>query len=145
MYEHRASFPKESHVDANLVDRRGNGRYLLWFALFGGGGAWLAHLLLAYLIAEFGCTSGGGHARLLGITAIAWTLLAVSLLTFVAASGATLVAYFLRLRLAAAVRDEESARNNEFFLAKTALITSALFSFIILVQSVPIFYYLSDC
>lgn len=126
-------------MDDEMTLHHATTRRALWFGLLGGAVAWLVHLLLAYVIAEFGCLSPLATHTLLGVTAVAWMLLAATLVTLAGAVAATLVA----LRSDRRLRD-----HHEFagaYMARLGLITSGLFVFIILVQSLPIFYYLSSC
>jgi hypothetical protein len=118
-------------------------RGALWFGLLGGGLAWLAHLLLAYFIAEFGCLAGWGEIFMFDVTAVAWAVIASSALTLVVAIAASLVAFRARKRLAGEQCDAEPG--TELELARAGFITSSLFTFVILVQSVPVFFYLRHC
>lgn len=119
------------------------GRALRWFGLLGGAFAWLAHLLLAYAIAEFGCAGVEHPPTFLGVTAIAWALL-------------ILTAVLLLVALASAAAARRSMRRPpdpapppcaeaERLMARAGLILDALFCLIILAQAVPIFFYLQDC
>lgn len=118
-------------------------RTRLWFGLLGGAFAWLAHLLLAWGISEFGCVSGLGSTVRLGLSAPAWLGLFVSILAFGTSAAATLSARAMRKRLVAAgdIAEDEP----DLFLARTGLITSALFTLVIVVESIPLFFYLKGC
>jgi hypothetical protein len=116
----------------------------LWFGMWGGGVAWLLHLLLVYVIAEFGCISGLGEVRAAGITVVAWLLLGASLLTLALGGGAVLAAIRNR-KGAKAAGQSAPADDAELFLARAGLITSGVFWGIIFVQSIPIFFFLKDC
>lgn len=116
----------------------------LWFGLLGGGLAWLAHLLLAYFIAEFGCLAGWGEIFMFGVTAVAWAVIASSALTLAMAVLASVVARRIRDRLCGEQRDDAEPAP-ELELARAGFITSSLFTFVILVQSVPVFFYLRHC
>ena len=122
-------------------------RLMLWFGLLGGGTAWTLHLLLAYLIAEFGCVSGQDSIVVGGIALPALLLLLMSVLMFTVAAGAALAARLAGRRLA---RDGDHDRGGqavaaERAMARTGLYASALFAFIIVVQSVPIVFYVRGC
>lgn len=121
-------------------------RGTLIFGLLGGAVAWLLHLLLAYLIAEFGCLLGYGEVMWGGVSLVAWTLLVMSALILALAGVATAVSYIKweELGLGSAGEGTEK-RSAQLFLARTALITNFLFLLIILAQTVPIFYYLREC
>jgi hypothetical protein len=122
----------------------GVGRGRLWFGLLGGPVAWTAHLMLAYAIAEFGCVSPFGHRELLGLTAVTWGLLGVSAVTLAVAVAATRVAR--RARESAPEPGGPHADGPPTgYLAASGLYLSGFSAFVILVQSVPILYYLRDC
>ncbi len=119
------------------VGRRGQ----LWFGLLGGAVAWTAHLMLAYLIAEFGCLTAAGHRAYLGLTAVTWAVLGVSAATLLVALAATLVAERNRRRLPPYEGDARPGA----YVAYAGVILSGMFSFVILVESLPILFYLRDC
>lgn len=106
----------------------------LWFGLLGGAGAWLAHLLLSYAVAEFGCVSGLHQYQWLGISLVAWILLAISLLTASVAAAAT--------RSIPAPAEESSPEGH---LGRMGCLSSGSFFAVIVVESIPILYYLSRC
>jgi hypothetical protein len=120
-------------------------RGALWFGLLGGGFAWLAHLISAYVIAEFGCISGLGERLGWGVTVVAWMVIGLSVLMLSIAAAATFVARRSRQRLAQEPVGDLDDAGPEFYMARAGFITSALFLFIILVESVPIFFYLKHC
>lgn len=95
------------------------------------------HLLLSVLVAEFGCVAGLGEVRFLGINLVAWLLLLVALLALGGGMIATVFSYRLEKR--------ERSGGARKFSARTALIANLIFVFVILMQSVPIFYFLHDC
>lgn len=115
--------------------------FSLWFGLVGGGVAWLLHLLLAYVVAEFGCLSGLGERHLGNWSLVTWLLLAVSAGALGLALAATLVSWrgFRR-----AVHGSESDRARRFS-ARLGFISNVVFTAIVAVQSVPIFYFLRSC
>ncbi|MBA4068055.1 MAG: hypothetical protein C0501_31000 [Isosphaera sp.] len=119
-------------------------RWRLWFGLLGGAGAWTEHLLLAYAVAEFGCRTPAGHDTHLGLTVVTWLLVGVSAASLLVALAATWVAHRSRGRLS---RDGDPAAEDapRAYLATAGLIQSGAFAFVILVESVPILYYLRDC
>ena len=120
-------------------------RAALWFGLLGGAMAWTVHLLLAYAVAEFGCVGRLGERGYLGITLVAWLEVALTLGTTLASGAATVVAYrcHRQLRFAAAPADAAVAAERQ--TAWAGLLTSGLFTFIILFESIPILYYLHHC
>ena len=82
----------------------------------------------------------------LGLTAVAWLLLALSVVALLIAVAGTLTA--LRRRRAAAAHGADDELGRDAALAavdRTAAITGGLFVLAIIVESIPIFYYLRDC
>lgn len=128
-------------IEATPPVRRG----LLWFGLLGGGVAWLIHLILAYVIAEFGCISGWGEILLGGITLVAWLTFGMSLLLLVVAGLVTLIAYRTTEQLARQVRSVPEEPLSESYMARAGYITSGVFFIIILVETLPIFFFLRSC
>jgi hypothetical protein len=118
----------------------------LWAGLLGGGVAWTLHLVLAYIIAEFGCISGLDRAQFLGISAVAWLLLGLSVAMLLGAGAVTWFTYRTTRRLAA-LRGETLASEADFemYMARAGYITSGSFFLIILAQTLPIFFYLRTC
>lgn len=122
------------------------GQPKLWFGLLGGGVAWLSHLLLAYLVAEFGCVSSLGQRIVLGMSVVTWLLIAVSAATLVVAIATTVAAYRAHTRLEAGLKtQQDSVPAGWIATAKMGWITSGLFALVIAVESVPIFYFIKDC
>lgn len=116
-------------------------RALLWLGLLGGGLAWAAHLLVAYVIAEWSCAPGAGTGTWLGLRPAAWLLIGLTLLTATGAALAVLAAR--RTRRAEAPAPEE--RDLAARLGGIGVVTSALFLAIILFEALPIAWYLNRC
>jgi hypothetical protein len=116
----------------------------LWFGLIGGGIAWTLHLMSAYAIAEFGCVGGMGSRSMAGISLVAWMELAATAISVCLAMAATIAAYRLQCQLMART-PSESAHHGERITARAGLLASGLFTFVILFESIPIFFYLRDC
>lgn len=137
----------ESQQIGRQLDEPGQGGdFLLWFGILGSPIAWLAHLLLSYGVAEFGCVSPFRDVRLAGLTGVAWLEIGVSILMLLVAMASTWVAQRSRRRLVGDGHAEEyESSDGRVFLARTGVITGRLFVFIILVQALPILYYLRDC
>lgn len=115
-----------------------------WFAFLGGGLAWTAHLLSIYAIGEFGCVSGVGDIFYMGISLVAWLILVVSFLLFAVAASASLIGYLDKRRDSSDTHsppEEEGGR----FLSSFGFMLSALFTLIILVETLPVFAYLDGC
>ena len=120
-------------------------RGALHFGFLGGAIAWTLHLLLAYLIAEFGCETEADEVVAVGITLPAWLLLGQSLVMFLVAMAATVTALRARRRLGPPQQHDLPGQAAAIYLARSGVIASGLFAFIILVQSLPIFFYLRSC
>lgn len=117
-----------------------HGKALLWFGWWGGAVAWTLHLLTAYAIAEFACVAGAGTRSVLGMSLVAWSLLIASGTSCLLASLAVLAA-----RRAQAFCRQRDGSATRCYLANTGLMLSVLFLAIIVVQTVPIFFFLQRC
>lgn len=136
-----ASYPGSSDVRPEPPQVN---RALVWFVLLGGATAWTLHLLLAYAVAEFGCLSGMGETRVGGLTLVAWMLLGVSVLAAGIAGVAIVVSLRFHRRLRAAEVGGEGERATAFSV-RLGLISNVVFAGVIIVQTIPIFYYLREC
>lgn len=125
---------------------RSHETFRLWFGVLGGAIAWLVHLLLSYGIAEFGCVSPFRDAQWLGFSGVAWLEAATTVLAVAFAASAIVVAQRNKAPWGgdAEVVQHESS-DPRAFMARTGAIASALFLFIILVQALPILFYLRRC
>jgi hypothetical protein len=117
----------------------------VWFALLGGGVAWTLHLMLAYVIAEFGCLSGLGAIRAGGISIVAWMLLGLSAGALALAILATVFAARIRRRPGGDAGEEADGTEARAFGGRLGYVTNLVFTLVIAVQSVPILYYLGEC
>lgn len=117
----------------------------LWFGLLGGAAAWTIHLMFAYVAAEFGCVSRFSEHRYLGISSVAWMVLVLTAVTAIASAIATVVAYRSHRRLQGGANGSDPARLAESNTARAGILTSAIFTFVILFETIPIFFYLRDC
>ena len=120
-------------------------RVSLWFGLFGGAIAWTIHLMSAYAVAEFGCVGSLGERSYWYISHVAWLELALTAAGLLVAAAATVVAYRNQRPLISSTHDALPAREAERQTARVGLITSGIFTFIILFQSIPILFYLRSC
>jgi hypothetical protein len=127
-----------STVAREVQVRRG----ALWFGLFGGAVAWTAHLMLAYVAAEFGCVGQLGERRYLGISMVAWIGIALTVATMLVAVAATAIAYRNHHRLKSG---DDAATVAERDTAWAGVLTSSTFTLVILFESIPILYYLHGC
>jgi hypothetical protein len=120
-------------------------RPALWFTLWSGAVAWLLHLLLVYGIAEFGCGSGLGDRHVLGISVVAWLLLAVTAATMLLALAATFVGWRSARQSQEVEPDLSAEHHARLFTARAGWITNSLFAVVIVIQAIPIFFFLRDC
>jgi hypothetical protein len=116
----------------------------MWFALVGGAVAWTAHLMLAYVIAEFGCVGGLAHRTFLTISVLSWMLIAMSAVMTAAAAGAVVISYRIHQRARLVSSDVDDTATAEY-VGRFGLIANAVFLFVVLVQCVPIFFYWGHC
>jgi hypothetical protein len=117
-------------------------RRALWFALLGGAVAWLVHFLIIYLIGEFGCIAGLDRFGLAGISGVALAVLGITLPMLALAGLATLTA----LRRARPGGDRTGdTPGPAHYMAHVGLWSNLLFILIIVVQTIPVFYYLRTC
>ena len=121
-------------------------RGALWFGLLAGAFAWVVHLMGAYAVAEFGCVAGLAQYEFVGVSLVAWLLIGLSVIAALVAAVGTSVA----LMRYCSLRREEPNTSPEIqralaAVARTGLITSGLFLLVIVVESLPIIYYLSNC
>jgi hypothetical protein len=122
-------------------------RVLLWFGFLGGAIAWSIHLVAAALVAEWGCFSGLQQTTYGGITLVAWILIVLSAAMFLMAVLATIAAWAGSRRVSGSADDSDLPPHEELdrFLARFGVAASGVFTFIILAESLPILYFLTDC
>lgn len=113
----------------------------LWFAFFGGGLAWLTHLLAAYAIAEFGCVANLDRFELLGVSAVSWGIVATTLVTLAVAVWATWVGY----RCARQARSGADIRGAGVMMTRAGWMLSALFTAAIFFETIPVLFHLRNC
>lgn len=116
----------------------------IWFGLLGGGIGWVLHLFLTYAIAEFGCVAFGAYPPILGVSWVAWLLLAASAATLLIGLAAAWVAYGSDQELAGRPTTE-GGHLSERALVRLGMYTSLLFVLIMIVQTMPIFFFLQEC
>jgi hypothetical protein len=115
-----------------------------WFAFLGAGVAWTAHLLSIYAIGEFGCVSGLDRVTFWSVSAVAWLIILVTILCLLLAAAGTIVAYRDKRRDGEIHAPPGQDEGGEY-LSSFGFILSALFTLIILVESLPVFAYLEGC
>lgn len=116
---------------------------MLWFGFLGGALAWLLHLVGAWLISEFGCVLAARNAADASISVTAIVLLILSVAMASVAVAATVVGRRASERL----RGDDPGDGDRVghFLAHGGAVMSGLFVFIIVVESIPIFYFIDHC
>jgi len=112
------------------------GRFLIWSSLWGGGIAWALHLLVVWVIAEFGCIGGLANPGPFEVSGVVWAVIAASLVFIGLAGFAIVTSVLCRRRLSG---------ENPRFVARYGLAANPLFLLIIIAQSLPVFFYLQDC
>lgn len=121
-------------------------RWVSVFSLLGGGIAWLLHLLVVYVISDFGCVAGWGEWIIFGISVVSWLLLIATFLTGALAAAASWAAHYVGELLHGTSGDRGSVRTEtQYFVARVSLLLNGIFAFIILAQAVPIFFFLRSC
>ncbi|WP_164102415.1 hypothetical protein [Candidatus Laterigemmans baculatus] len=121
-------------------------RFQLWFSVLGGAVAWTLHLLLSYGVAEFGCVSPFRTIDWIGLSGVAWLEILVTLLTLAVAVASTLIALRIKRRLLGdAAASSSAASDGRVFMARSGVMAGAIFVFIIVVEALPILYFLRDC
>src|SRR5690606_28092051 len=108
------------------------------------------HLVAASIISEWGCVSGLRRYEFLGITAVAWSVIVLSVAALLAAAAATWAVYRLNRHYHEMQESQQSEEvfnihETDVFLARVGLLTSGLFVLIIAAQSFPILYFLTGC
>ena len=117
----------------------------MWFVLLGGAIAWAVHLGGAYAIAEFGCVAGWGHAPA-SVSAVSWMLIVLSAAMTLLAAWALRASYRVAGRPPGRPADIGTDEHDTAeYVARFGKIANGLFLFIIVVQSLPIVFYLGRC
>jgi hypothetical protein len=120
---------------------------VLWFGMLGGAVAWVLHLLSIYATSEWGCSSRGLRHLFLGAMGTTWLLIGVTLAMAALAGTAAWQAHRKEqeARSHPASGDGEEAAHSRMSIAHLARVASSLFVLIILVESVPTFFFLQSC
>ena len=112
-----------------------------WFGFLGGGLAWIIHLVALSVIAEFGYFAGMEQYTYLGVTSIAWLVIGASMLMTAVAAFATATA--IRAQRAVDSYPDAASGNVYNFIARSGIYLSATFLFIIVAESIPVFFFLT--
>lgn len=121
-------------------------RGTLWFGLLGGAVAWFVHLVVIVGVVETGCVAGvEGLSGLIGLSAqgvILALVVAATVLTLGVTIASGLVAYWnLKvLRARGEELDAPVARGAGYHMTRSGIYLSILFVFIIVVETIPIFF-----
>jgi hypothetical protein len=121
----------------------------LWMASLGGAIAWWIHFLGAYVLAEFGCISKTSLFTFLGVMGISWFILTLSIFCLFLSGLAIWISHKNQADTLKAVTEggETSAhlQNSQTFIFRGGVFINLLFFFVIIVQTIPVFYYLRSC
>lgn len=120
-------------------------RWALYFGWLGGAVAWAGHFAVVYFAAEFGCFSGLGHRMYAGVNAVAWIIIAATVLALAVTALAMGTAYRLDRWLEVEERGGTDTPAPRAHLARTGLITSGIFAFLTAIQAIPVFFFLREC
>jgi hypothetical protein len=124
------ALPEEDRVRPAL----GGARH--WFALLGASVAWATHFMVSYLLIEAACAAGWQQRAPLGLNGVAAAVLLTTLLTLPVAVASALVAR-RNLQRGAAAEAGEDAADVDAYLGRAGLLLGALFSLVILAESIP--------
>lgn len=130
------------------MKRRGESEPVQWFALMGGAAAWSLHLMLIYLISEWGCVQWPPTFQWLGITVTSWLLLAASVIAFALAAASTWVGCWRERELQKEEKEEDAPGEEDHaarFNHRLGYLMSGLFAFVIAFETIPTFYFLQGC
>jgi hypothetical protein len=88
---------------------------------------------------------GLGEHRFWNVSFVAWLELALTAFAGLVAAVATVVAYCMLRRLQSSAHEATAGRDAERYTARAGLLTSGIFTFVILFESIPILFYLRNC
>lgn len=130
-------------VDARSAAQVGRGR--AWVGLWGGGVVWLLHFLSIWALAEFGCLGPLARPGALGVSVVAWLVLAVTALALALAGAATWLGWHTERRARSRGAGASDPAEAVAFAARVGWVAGALFTFVILIEAVPVLFYLRGC
>jgi hypothetical protein len=133
----------EAHRIIAGSEPRSTGRLVLWSSMWGGGVAWLIHLIVAWLFAEFGCLGGWQAQSWLGVSRVAWLVLALSAFCLLLALLAAWGSVWCRRRAEGEPTPE--GVDTTRFIAHYGIWVNVLFVLVIVAQTVPALFYSRDC
>lgn len=119
---------------------------LLWFGLLGSPIAWFLHLALVYTVSEMACVAGFPGFTVFGLHGGVSLILGLTALTMALAAAAGFVAYSHERQLGAGTEQKPPTnRGVDADVLRWGRQLSAVFVFIIAVETVPVFFYLQPC
>ncbi|HYX32468.1 MAG TPA: hypothetical protein VE954_05095 [Oligoflexus sp.] len=118
-------------------------RFRIWYAFLGGAIAWTLHFMGSYAISEAFCRMHPAPLSLLGMNAMIWCLL---LLTLVALAMAGIALWLSpRQHFASLTREGHHQGDLVHFMARTSLLSNGLFLLVIVAQAFPILVLGGNC
>lgn len=112
----------------------------LWFGVLGGAIAWFVHLVLVYTLAEAACITGFPWFTVLGFHGALLLIVIVTLLTLAVTVASGVVAYWNRQLLDAGGSIPPLNRGASKQMVRSGVYLSVFFVFLILVETLPIFF-----
>lgn len=127
----------------------------MWWMLLGGGIAWFIQFLVLYLLAEFGGVAGWHERLLLGVDMVSWGVLSITVAALAVAGWCG----WLAKRASQEFRELEPSTTeatpieldtelpawkgvvDPHFLVQSAVVGNAIFAFIIVAQTLPVFFF----
>lgn len=111
-------------------------RFRIWYAFLGGALGWTLHLMGSYALSEGFCRSGLQASSFLGFSLMLWSLGTLTVLALAITISALCLSHRQHLSSLASVNGEQS--DILLFMARSSLLSNALFLLIIVTQVFPI-------
>lgn len=126
----------------DVQSRRPVTQFTRWFGLLGSAVAWLLHLVVIYTLAEAACVTGFPWFSVLGIHGGSVLIVAVTLLMLVLAGASGYVAYWNDRQLEQQPNGQDTSgdRGVSEHMARVGLYLSFVFIFIIVSETLPVFF-----
>jgi len=120
---------------------------VLWLGFLGTSILWFIGFLYAWVLAEFGCQGAPARITFMGATLVAWFQLVGRL--FFISIAILLLRYVNRvIKKASSGQRAEAGFQDEsllLFFARGGLIAGLILLAVIIVESIPIFFFLKSC
>lgn len=113
-------------------------RFSQWFGLLGGAVAWLLHFFLVYGLSEVFCNTDFPGFDLFGASGEAALLLGATLFLGLAALAVTFFSYRNWRRLETSTHETAGRAR---FMTSFGVLLSGFFTFLILLESLPVFFF----